>query len=165
MVIKYMKRTCTSLLMTLMVILPVYGEEDPQPCDVDHILSLVALLDMDLSGYEKESRSLGLSAEGTVVEYYYEGDVLKAIVGGFYGHSGRLLLAFYFESQENYMVELIDYTYTWPPDTNNWGVAGKNQVSFPVCQNKLSYGFRNYRHHHDDSNRVLKTFLEHAPEK
>ncbi|MGI9251933.1 MAG: hypothetical protein ACR2PR_12220 [Pseudohongiellaceae bacterium] len=165
MVTKYMKRTCTNLLMTLMVILPVYAEEDPRPCDVNHILSLLALLDMDLSGYEKESRHLDLSAEGTVVDYYYEEDVLKAIVGGYYRHSGRLLVAFYFESQENYMVELIEYTYTWPFDVDNWGIAGKNQFSFPVCQNELSYGFSDYRsrYNHETSNRVLKTLLEHAP--
>ncbi|MGI9251936.1 MAG: hypothetical protein ACR2PR_12235 [Pseudohongiellaceae bacterium] len=170
MVIKYMKRTCTSLLMTLMVILPVYGEENPQPCDVNHQISLVALVDMDLSSYEKESIILSLSAEGTPVDYYYDEGILKAIVARFYGHAGRTERAFYFESRENYLVDVTRYFYTWPPDydTRKRSIVGTYHARFVVCQNRLwpSFVYGGYEPmdtHYNNSSGSLETLLEHDP--
>ncbi|MGI9251938.1 MAG: hypothetical protein ACR2PR_12245 [Pseudohongiellaceae bacterium] len=168
MVIKYMKQTCTSLLMALMVVLPVYGEENSRPCDVNHQISLLALADMDLSGYEKKSYKFRTRhANGPTMDYYYDGDILKAIVsnsGEFY--TGRTETTFYFESRENYMYERIKYFYIWPLDRDNFNIVATEQVRFLVCQNKPSPSFvfgGAMDGHYRDSNLALERVLRYAP--
>ncbi|MGI9251932.1 MAG: hypothetical protein ACR2PR_12215 [Pseudohongiellaceae bacterium] len=170
MVIKYMKLTCTSLLMTLMVILPVYGEEDSRYCDADRRISLLALADMDLSGYEKKSRSLDVPAEGTSIDYYYDGDILKAIIAKYYRHAGRTEVTYYFESRENYMLEEIRYFYTRPFDIDNFSAVATDQDRFLICKNRISpvYGFGTFEQLHtryySRSNSRLERLLEYAPD-
>lgn len=163
---KLIKKSIIGLLLPLSFIGACSaGAENMRQCSID---SMFKLLSSDLSSYEKvQAKSLGQSAEGASIEYYYSGSELKAAKSVYYGETSKTEIKYYFKSPTSYSAKLTEYFYSAPIYIEGSEIATTNESKYVVCGGELMRGIGDdvIVAHHERASKALKKILEAAPKR
>lgn len=126
---------CLSQLLGEPVTQAAGGEMQPA-CSVEYLSTLENMDFSKLKVVTKEG-PYPKTTEGATISHFYEAQALKAIDAIFYGETGKLSAKFYFMSQGNYLIIIVDYEYTNFIYEPGWEIASETHYGYFFCGGAL----------------------------